>query len=248
MAFIPAPASSYSEIYQDSDLKFAFAVYDDKGDLHQAHAFIKCRDFYNEALVSCRLGVPCPSIYGFQYPTEKYPINFDRTQQILKGDNFTLFFKNLPILQAYEDSIGFDRTEVELIEGTNLYHLTGPSEWLNSTVMISLYTHILRCLYQYDIPTDNFLTFMEKCADQNGNASTYQRAINKIDLHTLIAQANAIFPPGCLPEKGMTEIVSVMPIHNNTGIVSWANTILGVGPMGGFYQESQEAYKQLISA
>ena len=65
--FIAAPKNSYCEIYQDSDLKFSFAVEDEKS-IRQVHDFIKCRDFFNEALVASQVGCESPMIYGFTYP------------------------------------------------------------------------------------------------------------------------------------------------------------------------------------
>ena len=56
------------------DLKFAFAVEDDKS-IRQVHDFIKCRDFFNEALVASQVGCVSPTIYGFKYPSDKYPVD-----------------------------------------------------------------------------------------------------------------------------------------------------------------------------
>ena len=139
--FIPAPSSPYNEIMQDSDLKFAFAVCVDEG-LKQVHDFIKCRDFFNEVVLSCQMGCPSPRIYGFEYPSLEYPISFKVTQLILRGEKLEGLVDRLHILNDYEVSAGYAPTCLEEIEGTKFLYLKADRVWTRSTVMISLYTHI----------------------------------------------------------------------------------------------------------
>lgn len=247
--FIKAESKSYCEIYQDSDLKFAFAVEDDEY-IRQVHDFVKCRDFFNEALVASQIGCDCPSIYSFKYPAQEYPVDLEVTRMILKGGNFGLLKKNLPLLNQYEALIReeepFEFTNIEDIPDTNFYYLRSSSRWMRSTVMVSLYTHIIRCLYQYDIKADNFLDFMYKVAEQSGNAAKYQKEINKIDLNNLISMASKVFPDGTLPTAGMSSIESVSNIHNNGGIVSWSKAISNNrSDLQGMYAESVAAYRNL---
>lgn len=248
--FIEAPSKSYCEIYQDSDLKFSFALEDDTT-IRQVHDFIKCRDFFNEALVSSQIGCVSPSIFGFQYPSEEYPVDLEVTRLILKGGNFSTLKKNLKLLNEYEEGIRqeepFEFTNLFDIPGTNHLYLCSSSRWVRSTVMVSLYTHILRCLYQYDIEADNFLDFMEKVAEQEGNAAKYQKSINNIDLDKLIKYADTIFPDGTLPIPGMSAITSVSTIHNSGGIVSWSNSISGKSNSmpGGMYADSVSIYNSI---
>ena len=73
---------------------------------------------------------------------------------ILKGGDFTLLLKNLKLLNDYEATIReeepFEFTDLFEIPGTEHLYLCSSSRWVRSTVMISLYTHIIRCLYQYE--------------------------------------------------------------------------------------------------
>lgn len=247
--FIAALPKSYAEIYQDSDLKFAFAVEDDKS-IRQVHDFIKCRDFFNEALVASQIGCASPPIYGFEYPAEKYPVDLEVTRMILKGDNFTLLLKNLKLLNDYEATIREEEpiefTNIQKLPGSDHYYLTSSSRWVRSTVMISLYTHIIRCLYQYEHAAENFLDFMEKCANQEGNAAKYQKSINKIDMDMLIKYAKVVFPDGTLPHPGMSSIERVGNVHNNGGIVSWSESIsAGRNDLQGMYADSVAIYRSL---
>lgn len=247
--FIAAPAKRYGEIYQDSDLKFAFAVEDEKS-IRQVHDFVKCRDFFNEAVVASQIGCPSPVIYGFEYPAEEYPVDLNVTRMILKGSNFSTFIKNLQLLNDYE-SIHKDDDEVALtsiqkIPNTEFYYLTSHSRWVRSTVMISLFTHIVRCLYQYTHSASNFLEFMKLCADKSGNAAHYQGSINKIDMDKLIQYSHIIFPDGTLPHPKMSSIDNVRNIHNNGGIVSWSESIdRGQNDISGMYTDSVAIYRSL---
>ena len=247
--FIVAPTKSYGEIYQDSDLKFAFAVEDDKS-IRQVHDFIKCRDFFNEALVASQVGCVSPTIYGFKYPSDKYPVDLKVTRMILNGGDFTLLLKNLKLLNDYEATIReeepFEFTDLFEIPGTEHLYLCSSSRWVRSTVMISLYTHIIRCLYQYEHAAENFLDFMEKCANHTGNAAKYQKSINKIDMDMLIKYAKVVFPDGTLPHPGMSSIESVGNIHNYGGIVSWSESISsGRSNLQGMYADSVAIYRSL---
>ena len=247
--FIAAPSKNYCEIYQDSDLKFSFAVEDEKS-IRQTHSFIKCRDFLNEALVSSQIGCESPAIYGFTYPTKEYPVDLEATRLILTGADFSNLHKNLQLLNGYEETIRqeelFEFTNLTEIPGTKYLYLRSSSRWVRSTVMISLFTHIIRCLYQYDIDADNFLDFMSKCSEKSGNAAKYQAKINKIDLHKLISLADQVFPDGTLPIPGMSAIESVGTIHNNGGIVSWSDSISNnKNDLYGMYADSVTIYNSL---
>ena len=249
--FIPAASKHYCEIYQDSDLKFAFAVEDDES-VTQVHDFIKCRDFFNEALVGSQLKCESPSIYGFKYPSEKTPADTETTRLILKGADFTKFLKNLDILMMYEKGLSDTPTRVEKIPETDFYYLTGPSRWMLSTVMISFYTHILRCLYQFDNTDEkDLIGFLSSVADRKANSTSnavvYQNSINKINFDLLIAKAHEVFPAGTLPFKGMSCITSVGVIHNNSGIVSWSNAIASKKEhMSGMYGDSVLKFRSMV--
>lgn len=234
--FIPAPGKSYCEIYQDSNLKFAFALESDT-ELRQVHDFIKCRDFFNEALVATQIGgIDSPSIFGFSYPAKKYPIDLETTRLILKGTRFNEMLKNLQLLNKFERELDLEQTTITAIPDSEHYYLTGDKVWLVSAPMISFYTHILRCIYQYDHDAENFVDFMTKCSEQTGNAAKYQKSINEMDWVLLISRAHDIFPKGTLPLPEMSAIKSVSTVHNYTGIVSWAKD--------GMYEQYKDSYKK----
>lgn len=250
MDFIPAPSKSYTEIYQDSDLKYAFAVFEGTT-LRQVHDFIKCRDFFNEAVVSCQIGCECPSIWGFKYPSLEYPLDTTVTNLVLKGANFKLLFKNLPLLNAFEEEVGINTTQIEPIKGTDYYFCRGAHAWIRSTVMISLYTHFLRVLYQFDFEADDFQGFLDQVEAQDinsRNAVKYQRQIAPLNLKVMVGGAHRIFPDGCLPLPDMKSIDNISHMHNNTGMVSWTKTVTGESNvMEDYYRESQETYKALVA-
>ena len=247
--FIAAPASRYAEIYQDSDLKFAIAV-ENEHEIRQVHDFVKCRDFFNEALVASQIGCESPAIYGFTYPSQQYPVDLTVTRMVLKGKDFSKLLKNIELLNDYEamfrEEEPFEFTNICEIPDTGYYYVRSSGRWMTSTVMISLFTHIIRCLYQYNHPAENFLDFMKKVSDQDGNSAKYQSEINKIDLDSLIKNARIVFPYGTLPHPGMSFIEDVRNVHNNGGIVSWSRAISGnQDNMRGMYTDSVAIYRSL---
>lgn len=243
--FVPAKSKSFAEIYQDSDLKYAFAVENDT-EVRQVHDFILCRDFFNEALISSQIGCDAPSIYSFKYPAKEYPIAFDELRMILKGEDLEKFKKQLWLLNQFEDEAGYLPTVATPIPDTEFYYLTGDPRWISSTVMISLYTHLIRCVYQYDAALiEDFADFIRGCADELGNAASYQKIINEIDWVTLVKRAGDIFPRGTLPVPGMSSISNISHVHNNLGIVSWSKAIgQGSRIMGDYYEESRNRFNE----
>lgn len=238
--FIKAKPSRYSEIYQDSDIKFAFAV-ETEDTIIQVHDFVKCRDFLNEAVVSTQIGCDCPTIYSFKYPTEKYPVDLETTRLILSGSSFNLFSKNIHLLQDVDHTL-----KIEEIPDTELLYVTAGSMWTLSTVMISLYTHILRCLYQYEIEADDLWNFLEQVAKLNGNAAKYQQKINQIDLKKLVLKSEVIFPKGTLPIPEMSSLTKVHTIHNYGGIVTWSGCISSnKNDLYGMYEKSVDIYRNI---
>lgn len=226
MKFVPAPSSSYCEIMQDSDIKYAWAK-PIPGGVQQTHDFIKCRDFFNESLVACQIGCPSPAIYGFTYDVNKHRLPMDKVRLILKGVKIEELVSNLKTLNECEERVGFTPTEMTPIPETDYFLLTGDEKWIRSTVMISFYTHILRCLYQYDVEEGESLELFLTRVGQvgSGNAAKYQKAINNIPFLLLLERVDEVFPVGTLPKEGMKKIDNISKIHNYSGIVTWSKAV-----------------------
>lgn len=217
----------YSEISQSDDLTFSF-IHETGDALVETHGPIKCRDFYNEALVGCQLGWQPEAVYGFTYPVHEWPIQFDKLRQLLRGRYLDRLIERLPLLNDFEEELGWEKTTITKFEPSEAYLEAAP-QWLRASPMISLYTHLIRCLYAGD--TDghedllNFLIFVP--TQGLGNASQYQRELNKIDIKELLKNLDTVFPEGTLPTEGMSEIDDAYDFHDDGGIVSFTQSVIG---------------------
>lgn len=225
-SFIASPTASFVEVYQDSDLKFACCqISKEDKTIRQLHDFVKCRDFLNDALIATKQGKKSKVIYGFSFDGNKNPMNLKRFEMLLRGEDFDILQENLEILNNFETSIGARKTTLKRIKGSDTIKLVLASPlWLRSTVMISLYTHILRCLSQYQNPNDHdLIEFLKICGNKEGNAGSYQRTINKIDFEKLLRNARKVFnlKESKLPDYSC-DGTSIQTIHDRGGIVTFS--------------------------
>lgn len=245
----------YTEIYQDSDLKFAL-VFETEDSLIQTTKTVMCRDFFNDALVCSFLNQKAVPIYGFKYPTKEYPIQLDKTRIYLTGKDFSSLKENLKLLNAFEKEAKYRRTSIhdmtgndELSEGLEHIYLTASEVWLRSTVTISLYTHLIRCLYQYEFEdVKDLFEFLERVEEKSGNAASYQRLISKINLKRFMKGLRKIFTKITLPSKDFRKVdrINIDAIHDNGGIVTFTGAIVDGNDYingSGFKMYEKEIYK-----
>lgn len=246
-------SGSYCEIYQDSDLKFALTAEQEDGTIEQVHDFIKCRDFLCDAIVATQLNIKSPQIWGYSYPGDKKPAITHHTVLILSGSNFSHLEDHLKFLNEFEKENNLELSVLTDVEGSKYKIIYGDKFWMNSTVTISMYTHILRCLYQYSPLAEDFFSFLEKVESLGGNAANYQRKINSFGTKNIMKSLFHCFSVPTLPKKGMKEIDSISIIHNNGGIVTWSKSLTNkYNNSGGLYEDEvkdfykSDTYKEII--
>jgi len=250
MKFIPAPGAAYSEIYQDSSLKFAFAIYDKNTDtLQQVHDFVKCRDFLNDALLASKQGVVSSKIYGFSYDGENSPISNKHPLMILKGDGFDYLINGLRLLNKVEEGIKSRMSKVVDIPGTSYKLLKFSPVYLRSTVTISLYTHIIRALHQYDSSGyEDLFSFLKEIPKKYGKGSVveYQGYIDSfLDLELLFVKIRSIFKLNSeFPDASNSTDIS--QIHDGGGIVSFSK-VVEYGYEDGYEDEDGEWIEPLYA-
>jgi hypothetical protein len=221
--YIPSETAYFSEIYQDSDLKFSSVSISNRV-VTQLHDFVKCRDFLNDTLAASRQKKKSKLIYGFTFDGSDTPINLKRTELVLKGSDFTLLKSQLYLLNELERSLGARPTVLRNLKGQkDKYLLLASPFWLRALPVYSFYTHILRCLYQYKKAEgcETFQDFLESCANKTGIAATYQYVINKVDFYTLLMKARSIFRLKDWVHVDGVDTGSIYKIHDRGGIVSF---------------------------
>ncbi len=154
-----------AEIYQESGLRFALAGEDEKGNILQAHPWVKCRDFLHDAL-RAQLTKSKASVYGFHfdYNNADFPdISTDKTlllisQKFLAGAEKKLFrhrlSKALRMIHKYEEMEGIERkSTIKKVSSKNckglqnykqVWLFEGSNYWISRPYMISLLTFLLR--------------------------------------------------------------------------------------------------------
>lgn len=243
-----------TEIYQDISLKFATCYYNgDKEEVLQTGPWIKCRDYLNEYVVAGKLGTKSPKIWGYAYDAGAYPVNFDETHILVKGPRITHLLNQISLLNDVERERGWQETVIKEIDGTPFYLVVSSGHWLHSTVSISMFTHILRMLYGYNMEEDDTLwTFCDRNKTGIGNAATYQRHIDDyIGFEKYLDALPKVFNDDTLPYEGMAEYVVTDDIHNYGGIVSFAKAYhFGSKSVasGGMYQKELNQFRQLMEA
>ena len=219
-----------SEIYQEVDLKFAPLIR--KGSNYEMlHIYVQCRDYFTDLVDAMHMGEDYEEVYGIAALGETEPWANDLTYIALAGTT-SYITKYLPLLQAFEKECGLTPTTMEMFENSADVLVTGSVEWSSAGPYISLYTHLLRCMYsaaeseecdEFDT-MDELLSFIAGAS--RGNDSDYQSTISKfLDIKMFIKNVKK-FASVCLghPMDGSGED-GVTIIHNYGGIVSLAKVI-----------------------
>jgi len=136
-----------NEVYQSVDLKFSFLTITDKGDYQEMNPPCKCRDYLHDIINSTIHKVPF-AIYGMEFDGSKTPIDLDVTRFYLRFSNLAqkiYFLANLPFLHQIEQKGGFGESSVIDVDKVSLI-ITGDKSWMNNTVLISLYSFLLRLM------------------------------------------------------------------------------------------------------
>lgn len=228
MKFIEALKSTYTEVSQDSDIRFSFVV-EEEGNLKQLHSFALCRDFFNEAVISSKLRVECPPIYGFKFNGKTAPCDLEHTRMALSGKDFSTLIHNLPLLNQVEDEKGIERTTIIKLDGTDYYYLIGSEIWVRGTVPISLYTHIIRCMYQFKSRSeDTFFSFFKHISSIPLRRSAgYQKVLDSFGFERIIQNLDKVFEKDHLPFPEMKTIDKVGTLHSYSGMVAFFNSVMG---------------------
>jgi len=133
--------NGYTEIGQDTDVKFAPIGVDD-GKFYQTHPWFKCKDYFNEVIAAKKLGQSFKE-YGFEFDPKEHELPED-THILIKTSKFDNIIKGIEkYLHPVETEAGLKLTEWEkLSEG--IYHIHGDSIYMDEPVFMSAYTLMLR--------------------------------------------------------------------------------------------------------
>lgn len=151
------PNKNMDEEYQVTGFHYAFLSSPKNGN-KMCHAWIKCRDFLQDAVRNYYTGRN-DSIYSFTYDPKTYPkLDLAKTRMLVKQmphPNTDVLRKefdemmrcSLQLIDHYERAAGIKPVS-KLIkvddDKMHSYLFIGSGEWTQSSVMISLYTFLIR--------------------------------------------------------------------------------------------------------
>lgn len=220
-----------AEIYQQVGMRFAFAVLEGKGTklrLRQVHPFVKCRDFLGDAMYAAQNG-SMYNLYSFKFDGSKQSLCFDRTHMFIEFDNEEALNKNLRVMHYYEAKCKWFRTKVVKLDvksPTNkpVFYAVSSKNWMDSTVLISLYTLLWR-LAGIGIKDDESVPdFVRRCSGHNSNDGRYLKTVltvadkfeMKSPLDYVMSNRKKIF----IPQYGVKS-TDINRIHYHNGIESF---------------------------
>lgn len=152
---------SLSEIYQSTQMQFAF-LSSPKDGSKQCHPFVLCRDFLHDA-ARCVLQKNSCQIYGFRYAHgENPPVDMKKMRMMVTKKNMKKVDENtflermkhgLKIVQHYETIADWTKSKLVRIKDDkypNVWLFVGPSGWMKSPFLISMYTFLIRLGDKYE--------------------------------------------------------------------------------------------------
>ena len=232
-----------NEIYQQTGTMFAFASLQSEG-ITQCHEWVKCRDFLPDVVKSQITGKAWP-IYGFAFDPKKNPnIDFDKIRMLVSKNSVLKQDKNferkiessLKLLNHFEDMIKEDRTEVVRVDESgqknykSVFLFSGPSMWLESPFLVSMYTFLIR-LGDKELEFENQSELekeLEKLADLHkdgklvdNDAGYLRNSWNKLEL--VMKNYSDLFKiKNNIHDVYSNEEYSISSFHNSSGFNSLA--------------------------
>lgn len=147
------------ENFQALELKFSFGRLDTDNTVKQIHAWVKCRDYFGDVLMSNSDGEK-RKIYGFTYDPEKdIPVHVDNLVMLLQFPNKEMqetFLNNKSILDEIDKKNQQTPAVFHKTDDKNVLMMVASPFWQQSIVMISFYTYILKIMCAEYIERNNW--------------------------------------------------------------------------------------------
>jgi len=148
------------EAFQANEIKFAF-VNQKEEDFHMVHSYVKCRDYFNELLMTnVHPNFKYKEVYGFKYKQKEFPLDLSATRIALKfphKEQKQTFIENLPWIHKIEEANNTDLTVVHDISPSEIV-VIGSKMWVQKCLLTNIYTLLLK-LMGLDIQNNTEKTF-----------------------------------------------------------------------------------------
>lgn len=214
------------EIYQSSMLRFSLLSTAAEGN-KMCTPWVQCRDFLHDAVRAYMLNMPA-KIYGFHYDRNVHPAISTRYIRVaVKGANSEAteeaVHRAIKLINHYEEMAEFKNRSVIKRAEDGIWVFVGPSIWIKSPALLSLYTLLIR-LGEHKSLSFNTHEELKKKLETFGaiytlNEQQYVHAIHK-RLDTLIKNIRVLFPSAKYRNYKAFANAKIYKFHNNAGIVA----------------------------
>jgi len=132
------------QIYQATQVQFAFATEVSSGIYKQETPFVLCRDFLHDAVKTYALNGAC-SIYGFVFNSKINSLDLKKTLLLVEFPDFKQHIDTvLHLLHLFEKRMRIKKTVAYKTKDPNIFLLKGSKSWQSSPQFLSLYTFLMR--------------------------------------------------------------------------------------------------------
>lgn len=140
-----------AEIYQSKTVKLSFLRKTAEDTYIECNAPAQCRDFLHDIVFAAQTKIDY-AIYGMSYDSKAHPLDLDVTRICIKmpdRKSAEAFLAHVPYLHAIEASNDLELSRVVPVEDLVIF-IEGSKFWQSSSVLVSLYTFLLRIM-AYDV-------------------------------------------------------------------------------------------------
>lgn len=234
----PFPESQgLSEIYQSQAVKMSFLRKLDNGEYIECNAPAQCRDFLHDIVYAAQTKTKY-GIYGMSYDSAKYPLDLDVTRLCIRMPDRKAaeqFIKHIPYLHNIEGANGIAQSMILQVKEL-VFFVEGTAGWSASSVLVSLYTFILR-LMAYDVRD---VTDIAKGVFEQHGSTTDGAYLTRI---TLLVFDKIILNLKALTFDSFHGWPGTQNMHNFSGIVTYFTQ--NHNGFGAKFKEQNANYKQL---
>ena len=148
MKLIPYPNTMpLGEAFQANDMKFAFLNPTEDGDFQMIHSWVKCRDYFNELLMTnYHPEFKYQTTYGFTYNQKEYPLDLSATRIALKFPTAAqkqTFLDNIQWIHTIETANEVDKTIIIDVNEQELIVIASKL-WVQQCLLTNIYTLLLK--------------------------------------------------------------------------------------------------------
>ena len=148
MKLIPYPNTMpLGETFQANDMKFAFLNPTEDGDFQMIHSWVKCRDYFNELLMTnYHPEFKYQTTYGFTYNQKEYPLDLSATRIALKFPTAAqkqTFLDNIQWIHTIETANEVDKTIIIDVNEQELIVIASKL-WVQQCLLTNIYTLLLK--------------------------------------------------------------------------------------------------------